>query len=276
MKALLPFYFLLKNLFAGCHEEIKYTGFQRDHEHKIERVFQMDRCVKESSGLVYSQGLFWTLGDSGTKPELYGLDSSGKCVTVLTHPSLVNYDWEELVVDQERKRFFIADVGNNSNKRRELKVYALDSTKQLTTIPVAYALQESFPPTEKLKNYDCEAVVFVKDSLFLFSKNRGIPLVHWYAFSVEGPQQKLFPGREIFLKGMITAAAYDELSGQLVLLSYGKLYWFKVQDGNVMRAKPWLIKKIPFYGQTEALCFDDKGTLYFSNEKGKMWKIIGK
>ncbi|MDB5272987.1 MAG: hypothetical protein JWO58_1354 [Chitinophagaceae bacterium] len=273
MKTLLPFYFLLKNLFAGCHEEMKYSGFQKDHVHKIERVANIDGVVQESSGLVYAKELFWTLGDSGTKPELYGLDSSGKYQQTLTHNGLQNVDWEELAYDKKQQRFFIADIGNNANRRKDLKIYVLDSSVSLKKIPVSYALQDAFPPNQKLKNFDCEAMVFAKDSLFLFSKNRGLPVVNWYALPVEGEQHPLFPQRELFLKGMITGAAYYEPSGQLVLLAYGKIYWFKVENGNVLRAKPWLIKKNPFCGQTEAICFDNKGDLYFSNEKGKRWKI---
>lgn len=276
MKTLLPFYFLLKNLFAGSHQEIKYSGFERDHEHRIERVADLDPRVLECSGMVYANGLLWTLGDSGTKPELCGLDSNGKCVQVITHPSLQNKDWEALAVDQERKKFFIGEIGNNGNRRKDLQVYVLDSNQQVSVIPIRYALQDAFPPNKKLKNFDGEALVYHQDSLFLFSKNRGVPLVSWYALSVEEEQKELLPARQIFMKGMVTDAAYDHGSGQLVLLAYGKLYWFKVEHGDLLKAKPWLIKKIPFYGQTEAICFDDKGSLYLSNEKGKRWKVSHK
>jgi len=273
MKILLPIYFLLKNLFAGCHQEIKYSGFERDHEHRIERVTNLDTRVEECSGMVYANGLLWTLGDSGTKPELYGLDSNGTCKEVITPPSLHNKDWEAFAEDRKNNRFFIGDIGNNGNKRKDLKIYALDSNRQVRIIPIAYALQEEFPPNKKLKNYDCEAMVYAHDSLILFSKNRGVPLVSWYSLSTAAEQKKLLPVRQLFMKGMITDAAYHEPSGQLVLLAYGKLYWFKVENQNVEHAKPWLIRKIPFYGQTEAICFDDKGNLHLSNEKGKHWIV---
>lgn len=277
MKTLLPFYFLLKNLFAGCHQEIKYSGFERDHEHRIERVANLDQRVLECSGMAYAEdGLLWTLGDSGTKPELYGLDSNGTCIKTITHASLKNKDWEELAVDQEKHRFFIGDIGNNGNRRKDLQIFVLDSNRQVTTIPLAYALQEAFPPNEKLKNYDCEAMVYTQDSLILFSKNRGLPLVSWYGLSADQEQKKILPARQVFMKGMVTAAAYHEASGQLVLLSYGKLYWFKVEQHDVLHAKPWLIKKISFYGQTEAICFDGKGNLHMSNEKGKHWIVTEK
>ncbi|MDB5257711.1 MAG: hypothetical protein JWM14_2406 [Chitinophagaceae bacterium] len=276
MKTLLPFYFLLKNLFAGCHQEIKYSGFERDHEHRIERVANLDERVLECSGMAYANGLLWTLGDSGTEPVLYGLDSMGSCVKTITHPSLQNKDWEELAVDQKRHRFFIGDIGNNLNKRKDLKIFVVDSNRQVTVVPIAYALQEDFPPNEKLRNYDCEAMVYAHDSLILFSKNRGIPLVSWYSLSTDQEQKKLLPVRQLFMKGMVTAAAYHGASGQLVLLAYGKLYWFKVENQDVVHAKPWLIKKIPFYGQTEAICFDEEGNLHMSSEKGKHWKITEK
>ncbi len=276
MKTLLPIYFLLKNLFSGCHQEIKYSGFERDHEHRIERVANLDPKVLECSGMVYTDGLLWTLGDSGTKPELYGLDSTGRCVQVITHPALQNKDWEALAVDQEKKRFFIGEIGNNGNKRKDLKIYVLDSNRQVTSIPIAYGLQDAFPPNKKLKNFDGEAMVYTNDSLFLFGKNRGLPLVSWYALPVEAQEKKLLPSRQVFMKGMITDAAYDEASGQLVLLAYGKLYWFKVAQQQITQAKPWLIKKISCYGQTEAICFDEKGDLHMSNEKGKHWIITPK
>lgn len=276
MKTLLPFYFLLKNLFSGCHQEMKYSGFERDHEHRIERVASLDPKVLECSGMVYANDLLWTLGDSGTKPELYGLDSNGKCVQVITHSSLHNIDWEALAVDRESDRFFIGEIGNNGNRRKDLQIYVLDSNRQVTAIPISYALQDAFPPNKKLKNFDGEAMVYAHDSLFLFSKNRGVPLVSWYSLSVEVKENKLQPARQIFMKGMITDAAYDEALGQLVLLAYGKLYWFKVERHHILQAQPWLIKKISCYGQTEAICFDEKGNLFLSNEKGKRWKISKK
>jgi hypothetical protein len=276
MKTLLPFYFLLKNLFSGCHQEIKYSGFERDHEHRIERAANLDPRVQECSGMAYNKGLLWTLGDSGTKPELYGLDGTGKCSEVITSPSLQNKDWEELAADQENDRFFIGDIGNNVNQRKDLKIFVLDSNRQVTVIPITYALQESFPPNKRLRNYDCEAMVYAHDSLILFSKNRGVPLVSWYSLSIDQEQKKLLPVRQMFMKGMVTAAAYHRASGQLVLLAYGKLYWFKVEQQDVAHAKPWLIKKIPCYGQTEAICFDEKGDLHMSNEKGKHWIITKK
>lgn len=273
MKTLLPLYFLLKNLFAGCHQEIKYSGFERDHEHRIERIANLDTRVQECSGMVYDKDLLWTLGDSGTKPELYGLDSNGTCKEVITHPSLQNKDWEALAVDQKNHRFFIGDIGNNVNRRKDLTIYVLDRNHEVSSIPIAYVLQEEFPPNEKLRNYDCEAMVYAEDSLILFSKNRGVPLISWYSLPTTQEQKKLLPARQLFMKGMVTDAAYHETSGQLVLLAYGKLYWFKVDKQDVVQAKPWLIKKIPFYGQTEAICFDGKGNLHLSNEKGKHWIV---
>ena len=99
-------------------------------------------------------------------------------------------------------------------------------------------------------------------------------MVQWYGLPVEESPKPLTPAREMYLKGMITAAAYHEPSQQLVLLAYGKLYWFKVEQGSMLKATPWLIKKIPFYGQTEAICFDEQGQVFFTNEKGKRWKIV--
>ena len=276
MKTLLPLYFLLKNIFAGCYAEIKHTGFDRDREHKIERVANIDSVVKEGSGLAFYKGLFWTVGDSGTPAEVYGLNDNGDCIQTLKNKLWKNYDWEELCVDTLKGRFFIGDFGNNSNRRKDLKVYALDSNQKASTLSFTYKLQDAFPPAKPLRNYDCEAMVYNNDSLFLFSKNRGLPLVKWYGLSTRLEMQEIIPAREIYLKGMITGAAYHEPSGHLVLLAYGKLYWFKVTNGDVLNARPISIKKIPFYGQTEAICFDDKGVLFFTNEKGKMWRVSRK
>jgi uncharacterized protein YjiK len=276
MKILLPVYFLLKSLFAGCHAEMKHTGFKRDRTHKIIRVSNIDAVVKECSGLAFNNARFYTLGDSGTLPELYVLNKEGELINTITHSDLKNIDWEELCIDKKQGRFFIGDIGNNANQRKDLTVYVLDSIKTLSTLQFSYALQKEFPPAKPLKNYDCEAMVYHHDSLFLFSKNRGEPLVKWYGMSTLKAQQELMPLREIYLKGMVTAAAYDEKSEQLVLLAYGKLYWFKVKNGDVINAEPWLIKKIPFYGQIEAICFDDDGGVYFTNEKGRLYKILAK
>lgn len=67
---------------------------------KITRLAYMDSIICESSALVKpdpEMDLYYTLNDSGCRPELFAINASGKLLDSMTIPDTKNTDWEELV-----------------------------------------------------------------------------------------------------------------------------------------------------------------------------------
>jgi hypothetical protein len=274
-KILLPIYFLLQNLTNGIKSDVEQGGFKRDKEHRVKKVVRLSQIINEGSGFILNERNAYVISDSGNPSVLYELNSNYTLVKAdtLTWP---NYDWEELAYNHELHEFYIGDIGNNCNCRKDLAVHVWSSEKQPTrSIALEYANQTAFPPSKQYMNYDAEAMVYAHDSLFMFSKNRGDYHVAFYAFSIQDTRVLLRPIQFQYMKTMITGAAYHEPSKTLVLLGYGKLFWFSTNNG-IARAQPEFVKKIPFCGQVEAIAFNEQGELFLTNEKGKVYQVLNR
>src|SRR5690606_4745307 len=87
-----------------------------------------------------------------------------------------NTDWEEIA--QDSLYFYIGDFGNNSGRRDTLNIVRVEKQSLLRFMPVVDYIHFSWPTTtddegRKSKvNYNCEAMVVVRDSIFLFTKER--------------------------------------------------------------------------------------------------------
>src|SRR4051812_26285025 len=80
-------------------------------------------ALKETSGLIYTDGGLWTLNDSGNSPAFYQIDeSTGATLKTVNISNATNVDWEDLTADDTY--FYIGDFGNNaSGDRTDLKIY---------------------------------------------------------------------------------------------------------------------------------------------------------
>lgn len=85
MNKLIYLWFAVKTAFCSCHSDHKMNGFERIKSHyKIIKTGVLPDVANESSGLVKGNNpnSFWTNNDSGGKPELYKIDSTGKLLSV--------------------------------------------------------------------------------------------------------------------------------------------------------------------------------------------------
>ncbi len=117
-------------------------------------------------------GDLWLLNDSKNPSDLFRFDPiAGKLLEIKRLP-VKNFDWEDLTHDPAGN-LYIGDFGNNYNKRRNLRIFRYNpSTGALDSIQFRYPDQLAFPPAREADwNFNCEAMVFFRDSLHLFSKN---------------------------------------------------------------------------------------------------------
>ncbi|TDO71526.1 hypothetical protein EV143_108181 [Flavobacterium chryseum] len=80
--------------------------------------------IKETSGLISFDGLFWTHNDDHDKT-IYGLDSLGKIRKKIILENVINHDWEE--ISQDSSYLYIGDFGNNfSGSRANLQILKIE------------------------------------------------------------------------------------------------------------------------------------------------------
>jgi len=136
--------------------------------------------VSECSGLVQSlryPGVFWALGDSGSASAIAPITADGKLVPGWSGPVRVegwkNYDWEDLALD-EKGHLIIADVGNNSGRRKQLMLHFVNEPKPgMTSVRPTRTLRVHYEDqTEPSPDYDCEAVFAAGGRIYFLTKHR--------------------------------------------------------------------------------------------------------
>jgi hypothetical protein len=247
--------------------------------------------VEEPSALVASvrhPGVLWTLGDSGTAATVFGLDRRGAVVARLHVQGVVNVDWEELAIDAEGG-LYIADLGNNANTRRDLRVHRVMEPEALgdhhvtpvDAIHIAYADQRAFPDPAAL-NFDAEAVVHDGTTLWVWTKHRSdnwttayrLPAVWPDDLAVLSPMGTFDLGpHPVDATGRLTAASLSPDGQWLALLAYHGLWVLpRPADGVSWWTQTPTVHRLDVVraGQIEAVAWY-AGGLVLLNERKRWW-----
>ncbi|MCS7035603.1 MAG: hypothetical protein RMJ33_11595 [Saprospiraceae bacterium] len=138
----------------------------------LPRRQKLPGVLREVSGMVRTpEGRLWLLNDSRNPPELYLYDPCARQLLEVRRLPVPNRDWEDLA-SAPNGALYIGDFGNNRNDRRDLCIFRYyPDTEALDSIRFTYPDQREFPPARYADwNFNCEAMVFWRDSLHLFSK----------------------------------------------------------------------------------------------------------
>lgn len=182
--------------------------------------------IQESSGLVNINGRIFSHNDSGGEARLYEIDPDNcellRSVEIL---SANNVDWEDICADDEF--VYIADFGNNSGSRKDLKIYKVKINDVLNlnsceaeVISFSYEDQTDFTPSNRQTNFDAESLIAHNDSLYIFSKNWGDFKTKIYSIpKIKGEYiaKKL---NLIQVNSLVTGADIDLVNNRILLSSY--------------------------------------------------------
>lgn len=235
---------------------------------KIISSLTLDQNIPEGSGLVAWNGKLWTHNDS-EDPTLYALDTvSGKIVDRYKLP-LKNKDWEELCQDADY--FYLGDIGNNTHRRDTLSIYRIKKQSLLRNNVILDTISFSWP---NRINPDCEAMIVVDDSIYLFTKE-------WQTtrqtrvFSVPAKPGKYQAHYHSALptRVLVTGASFDNVSRRLVLCGYNLtlrpflLVFDDVSGNDFLRKDGRKIKIRKRFRQIEGITtFDGSGYYLISEE----------
>lgn len=251
-------------------------------------------ALSELSGLAASRrhpGILWAHNDSGDHSRLFAIHADGSFVAEVEVEGAANKDWEDIALDD--KTLYVADMGNNGNKRNDLCIYKLtepeskNSRVKAQKIRVAYPDQTEFPPKKTEWRYDCEALFVFRGKLHVLTKNRlaGSPFFPsdstvLYRLDREDLKKVNTLTRldsHTQLGGWVTAADCSPDGKTLAVLTHlpvASVWLFELSGvGEKLLSKP--VKRQVFQGakQCEALCFLDNQTLLIGNEQRELCRV---
>ena len=243
-------------------------------------VASFDDELEENSGMAYyGDGILYLANDGGNPARIFRYDTVTKSYTTFEVTNASNEDWEDLTTDKF-DNLYIGDFGNNDNDRKDLRILKTRNPETLSSNNIAveiiaftYENQYAFPPAESELNFDCEAMIWHADSLYIFTKNRTEPYDGWCYMYVLPDQ----PGSYVaqlrdsiqFDKsdkrlGWITAA--DLRNDSLLLLSSNTVYLGVGFGKATLGEMVWENYNVGF-SQKEAISFGGKSTDVFLSDE---------
>ncbi len=262
-----------------------YYNFPVDTTVQIIQSFPS--VVNESSGIIYFNGNVWTHNDSGDDPIIYEMSiQSGEILKQVAFENASARDWEDIA--QDSQFIYVSDMGNNAGKRQDLAIYKSEKSDILNgdgisnaiKLKVTYPDRTDFKPQAYKHNFDCEAILVIEDSLYIFSKNHLDKHCRFYTAGKNLSSQVLHLKDRFDTKGMVTGAAFNQADGVLALLGYnldpkvgnfGSFVWlfWDYPNHDFFSGKSRRIN-MPVIAQSEGIAYWKEGKFLISTEKSRM------
>jgi hypothetical protein len=273
------------------------------------KVEQIDsRKIRESSGLVKSRthpDVFWTHNDSGDEPRIFAITARGEVLAEYEILGVEAVDWEDIAIDDSRN-LYIADFGNNFNRRTDLTVYRVPEPDPRLGAGTARSdrkyefrySEQTRVPSHCPANFDAEALFWMEGDLYVLTKHRSdletvllrIPgsaeetelVLHPLARFDVGKGRRMIFGRrtrgvwhDFF--GMVTAADLSPDGRTLAILTYYAIFLYERTPEGDEAGRPFeLLHHIDLdsrrLGQVESIAWADDA-LIFGNENGALYRI---
>jgi hypothetical protein len=244
-------------------------------------TMELSMEVEETSGLIFWDGCLWTHNDD-TDNRIFGIDTATARI-IKTHIlwKVVNWDWEE--ISQDEDYIYLGDFGNNGGNRTDLHILRVEKSSlqgripSIDTIWFTYPDQVDFPPASlNQTEFDCEAFVVTRDSIYLFTKQWLTANTTVYALSKEPGTQVARKHSTYAIGGLVTGATYLEEKRLLVLCGYSGLLQpflcllYDYPDHRFFEGNRRLVKLSILFHQVEGIATNDGLIYYLSNESSNL------
>ena len=246
-------------------------------QHK--KSFRLSPKLQEISGLeCIGDSLLFAHNDGGNEPTIYVLNLFGAILKECRVYNAKNTDWEDLTKDNSGN-LYIADIGNNENKRKKLRVLKLSIHEILTKdsvsadiYPFSYPEQTEFPALPENRSFDAESILFYHDSLWIFTKCRTSPFdgkSFIYAINVQNlntgiwkKTQELIPGTKSWKRDSFTSVT--TYKDQILCLTYNRLISYSIISSQLKKQKT---RRFKSYKQRESVTVTSTGIIFIANER---------
>lgn len=251
---------------------------QGSNEFTLEK--QLPKELKEVSGVAKDGNALWAIADN-SKNTMYKLDLTGNISKkiVINNVNFINAE----AITSDHHYVYIGDVGDNNGTRPFRSIFRilktdLDNNKNIRGEEIRFTFpDEGFIKKKKQNNFDCEAIMSYRDSIYLFSKRRDDGRTELYALpKLPGSYVARSIGK-FKVKGLITDADVNPEGNEVAIIGYEEghtrpfIYIFSnfkgdhFFSGNYKRYELASNKKIDW--QVESIAYADDNSFFLSCEK---------
>jgi hypothetical protein len=241
-------------------------------------------AVLESSGVVASNGIYWTHND-GPANKFYAVNSLGKTLATFATPGVptTRSDWEDMSAGTDgsgKPALFFGDIGVNYRKRAEVAVIrvakpALNPAKTGVAATATAITRYRFAYPDGARDAESMAVQPGTNRIFIVDKAAGGDI---YAAPLKPSTagiNKLVKIGHVAIPGA-TGMAFNADGTKLVIRQYKNAALYKVTNGDVVGAvkKAPIAFAMPSQRQGEAITFGPNGTTFVLTSEGARTPVL--
>lgn len=239
--------------------------------------------LPEASGIAPSfsnPGYLWAHNDSGHKPQLSLIDTKdASTYSTLLLKEDMNIDWEDIecISYQEKSFIYLADIGDNSGKRKYVTIYIIRdekmSNQEFQDAKIEQTIHFTYPKGPR----DAEAILadpLTRDIYIVSKREKFVGLYSLkYPYKTEGIDTAVHIGTFPF--NQITGGSISPDGAEILIRSYGRIFYWKRKQGEsiskTLQRNPQLAPYYPIEPQGEAICwdFENKGYYTLSEQRRK-------
>ena len=260
---------------------------QQSRAQKISPSFmgEVHEDIDELSGLaMLPSGRLVQINDSGNPACVFFSDTTGSLTDIDCAAFLENKDWEALAYG--KGYLFIGDFGNNNNNRTDQVIYRAGITEDYRmtdqgNIKFRFAEQQKTPASPTNRNFDVEAMIYDRDSIHIFTKNRTKPFsgyTYMYSMPAE-PGSYVVSRKDSFKLGdsnkmqhWVTGASINTSGDIMVLLGYKRMWVFYDFPPGQYFSGYMSSLEFKSLSQKEAITFSADSILYIADERHPVFK----
>lgn len=282
LRLLLIFSILIFNTLVSYSQKDKVS---------IKEAKSLHEDLNEISGAIYWNGYLWVINDGGNGAYLYALDTVDfKIQKRILIENAVNVDWEDIA--QNDTDILIGDIGNNNGSREFIQIYKVPKShileklgkSEFSVSAKVISAQYVHKPTGKLKkrahNFDAEALVAIKDKIFIISKNWTGGMANVYMIDTSCTIHPLTPKITLQTDFLVTGADYLDdniyLCGYFINESIEKVFMARVKPS--FKNDTWTVKSlisfVPITRQVESIALLPNNRVFIAFERLKAGPLI--